>query len=88
MNAKMETVTKKEFLDLDLAFRMNAKRDREAQAIERAMTEDQLLADAKANLLVLRTLHNVPITDAQAEERANNLVAGIMGNYRISRLLP
>lgn len=71
-----------------VAVRVAAKRWREEQAMKRAMTEDQLLADAKANLLVLRTLHNVPITDAQIEERANNLVAGIMGNYRISRLLP
>lgn len=69
-----------------VAVRVAAKRWREEQAMARAMTEDQLLADAKANLLVLRTLHNVPITDAQIEDRARNFVAGIMGNYRIERL--
>lgn len=70
-----------------VAVRVAAKRSREAEAMERAMTEDQLLADAKANLLVLRTLHNVPITDAQIEGRARNFVAGILGSYEV-RLLP
>jgi hypothetical protein len=72
-------------MDHDLAQRAAAKREREAQAMELSLTVDQLLADAKANLLVLRTLHNVPISDAQIEERANNLIQGLIGNYEIKR---
>ena len=68
-----------------VAPRVAAKRAREAEAMERALMVDQLMADAKANLLVLRMMHNVLITDAQIEERAANLVQSMIGNYDIKR---
>lgn len=71
---------------LDLAFRMEAKRNREAVAMERAATEAQLLAELKASLLILRTLYNVPISDQQIEERSNNFITNLTGNYRVERL--
>lgn len=74
--------------DLDLAFRVTAKRAREARALERKATLEQLLADTKANLLILRTLDNIPITDAQIDDRANNLVMALLGSYRIERMKP
>lgn len=71
---------------LNLAFRMEAKRNREAVAMERAATEESLVADIRAGLLVLRTRDNVPISDDQIEERSRNLACGILGNYRVERL--
>lgn len=41
-----------------------------------------LLRDVAAGIRVLRT-YGVDITEAQVMERANNIVAGLLGNYRI-----
>lgn len=74
--------------EMEVARRVAAKRAREAAAMERALTVDALMADIKASLLVLRTLDNVPITDEQIDNRARNLVAGLIGNFKVERLNP
>jgi hypothetical protein len=49
---------------------------------------DSLVGDVVGYLVALREPHygGVPITDEQAWERARNVVAGLIGNYRIERL--
>lgn len=42
-----------------------------------------LIADIAAGIRVLRT-YGVEITEAQVMERANNIAAGLEGNYRIT----
>lgn len=42
-----------------------------------------LIADIAAGIRVLRT-YGVEITEAQVMERANNIVAGIAGNYNVT----
>lgn len=46
----------------------------------------ELMADIAAGLRVLRTRDELPLSEAQIEERARNVVAGLVENYRIERL--
>lgn len=43
----------------------------------------RLLRDVAAGIAVLATRDGVPLTEAQVEERARNIVQGLMGNYDI-----
>ena len=45
-----------------------------------------LMADVSAGLRVLRTRDGVPLTEEAIAERSRNIVAGLVGNYRIERL--
>jgi len=45
-----------------------------------------LMVDVSAGLRVLRTRDGVPLTEEAIAERARNIVAGLVGNYRIERL--
>jgi hypothetical protein len=47
-----------------------------------------LINDVADGILVLRSRDGVPITDAQAQERARNIVAGLLGNYSVRELPP
>jgi hypothetical protein len=42
-----------------------------------------LLRDVAAGIRVLNTMHGMCITEDLIQERANNIVAGLVGNYRI-----
>jgi hypothetical protein len=42
-----------------------------------------LLQDVAAGIRVLQSRDGIPITDEQILERARNIVAGLVGNYRI-----
>jgi hypothetical protein len=46
----------------------------------------QLLEDVAAGIRVLQTRDGVEVSDDQILERARNIVAGLIGNYRISSL--
>ena len=48
----------------------------------------QLLDDVAAGIRVLRTRDGVELSDTQVIERACNIVAGLIGNYRIQSLDP
>ena len=50
------------------------------------LTIGQLMADVSDGLRVLRNRDGVPLSDAQIRDRAANIVAGLVGNYRIERL--
>jgi hypothetical protein len=41
------------------------------------------LADVAAGIRVLATRDGIALTEKQVTERARNIVAGLMGNYRI-----
>jgi hypothetical protein len=45
-----------------------------------------LLEDVAAGIRVLKTRDGVAVTDEQVLERARNIVAGLIGNYRIHSL--
>jgi hypothetical protein len=45
-----------------------------------------LLEDIAAGIRVLQTRDGVPLSDAQIIERARNIVAGLIGNYKIHAL--
>ena len=45
-----------------------------------------LLDDVAAGIRVLQTRDGIALSDAQVLERARNIVAGLMGNYRIQSL--
>jgi len=50
------------------------------------MTRDEMrtmVADVAQGVRVLRTRDGVPLTDAQIADRARNIVAALLGNYRI-----
>jgi hypothetical protein len=49
-------------------------------------TVRQLLEDVAAGIRVLQTRDGVAVSDDQILERARNIVAGLIGNYRISSL--
>jgi len=53
---------------------------------EALVTVAALVSDVSAGLRVLRTRDGVPLTEAQVSDRARNIVAGLIGNYRIERL--
>lgn len=50
------------------------------------ITLRQLLRDVTAGIRVLQTRDGLGLTDAQITERARNIVAGLIGNYRIESL--
>ena len=50
------------------------------------ITLRQLLRDVTAGIRVLQTRDGVGLTEAQINERARNIVAGLIGNYRIESL--
>ena len=50
------------------------------------LTLRQLLRDVTAGIRVLQTRDGVGLTEAQINERARNIVAGLIGNYRIESL--
>ena len=45
-----------------------------------------LLQDVADGIRVLLTRDGIPLSDDQIEERARNIVAGLLGNYRITSL--
>lgn len=45
-----------------------------------------LVADIAEGVRVLRTRDGVPLTDEQVDDRARNIVAGLVGNYAIRSL--
>jgi hypothetical protein len=49
-------------------------------------TVRQLLDDVTAGIRVLQTRDGIALSDAQILERARNIVAGLIGNYRIHSL--
>lgn len=67
----------------DTRARCTAKREREEAARERAAVTAALLSDITAGLLVLRTRDHMEISDRHITERANNIVAALVGNYEI-----
>jgi hypothetical protein len=50
------------------------------------ITLRQLLRDVTAGIRVLQTRDGLDLSDAQITERARNIVAGLIGNYRIESL--
>lgn len=46
-------------------------------------TVRSLLRDVAEGIRVLQTRDGVPLSEDQIEERARNIVAGLLGNYRI-----
>ena len=50
------------------------------------ITLRQLLRDVAAGIRVLQTRDGLDVTEAQITERARNIVAGLIGNYRIESL--
>ena len=50
------------------------------------ITLRQLLRDVSAGIRVLQTRDGMDLSDAQITERARNIVAGLIGNYRIESL--
>ncbi len=50
------------------------------------ITLRQLLRDVADGIRVLQTRDGLHVTEAQITERARNIVAGLMGNYRIEAL--
>jgi len=60
--------------------------DSRRQADEAQATRDALMRDVQSGLRVLRTRDGVPLTEDAIRERAANIVAGLVGNYEISRL--
>lgn len=54
---------------------------RRAEALNRS-----LMDDVSAGLRVLVTRDGVPLTEVAIRERAANIVAGLVGNYQITRL--
>jgi hypothetical protein len=50
------------------------------------ITLRQLLRDVAAGIRVLQTRDGLDLSDAQITERARNIVAGLIGNYRIESL--
>ncbi|HEY2899313.1 MAG TPA: hypothetical protein VGL59_01970 [Polyangia bacterium] len=50
------------------------------------LTLRQLLRDVAAGIRVLQTRDGLDLSEAQITERARNIVAGLIGNYRIEAL--
>jgi len=57
-------------------------RERDPRKDERK-TIGKLLVDVAAGIRVLATRDGIALTEKQVAERARNIVAGLMGNYRI-----
>lgn len=53
---------------------------------EGVATSAALMEDVSAGLRVLVTRDGLPLTEAAIRERAANIVSGLVGNYRITRL--
>lgn len=47
-------------------------------------TVRQLLQDVADGIRVFKTRDNIPLSNEQILERARNIVAGLVGNYKIS----
>jgi hypothetical protein len=45
---------------------------------------DQLVEDIERGIWKLKEIYGVDITPAQANERARNIAAGILGNYALA----
>jgi hypothetical protein len=58
----------------------------EDKAMARADLVSRLIADVKAGILVLATVHGLPVTDEAAQDRANNIVCGVVNNYDVRDL--
>ena len=50
------------------------------------ITLRQLLRDVSAGIRVLQTRDGVDLSETQITERARNIVAGLIGNYRIESM--
>jgi hypothetical protein len=50
------------------------------------ITLRQLLRDVSAGIRVLQTRDGLDLSESQITERARNIVAGLIGNYRIESL--
>jgi hypothetical protein len=50
------------------------------------ITLRQLLRDVAAGIRVLQTRDGLDLSEGQITERARNIVAGLIGNYRIEAL--
>jgi hypothetical protein len=68
--------------------RRRVTRVREPQPTPSLAVARQLLDDVAAGIRVLRTRDGVELSDTQVIERARNIVAGLIGNYRIQSLDP
>ncbi len=60
--------------------------DSRRKADEAQATREALMRDVQSGIRVLRTRDGVPLTDDAIRERAANIVSGLVGNYRITRL--
>lgn len=48
---------------------------------KRADVVDSMVADVKAGILVLASVYGLPVTDEMADDRAKNIVFGLVNNY-------
>ncbi|HVQ52900.1 MAG TPA: hypothetical protein VMS92_22925 [Mycobacterium sp.] len=69
----------------DLARRCQAKRERERAAEDRASIAAELVSDLADMVRVLRTRDGSNVTDAQADERARNMVTHLLSAFRVER---
>ena len=68
--------------------RKDARKDARENTRDNVRQDEQrtigrLLADVAAGIRVLATRDGIALTEKQVIERARNIVAGLMGNYRI-----
>jgi hypothetical protein len=68
--------------------RRDPSRARSKAAAAPAPTVRDLLHDVAEGIRVLQTRDGVMLSEQQIEERARNIVAGLLGNYRIRPLDP
>ena len=66
--------------------RREAARSRHKSALPPAPTVRLLLQDVAEGIRVLQTRDGVELSNEQILERARNIVAGLLGNYRIRAL--
>ena len=64
---------------------MRARDDLAGMVREEAETQKRACEMVAQGIAVLRTLHGVPVTDAMCRERANNIIAGFLGEFIILR---
>jgi hypothetical protein len=57
-----------------------------SSAVDAPPVRSQLYWDIVSGVEIIRSLHGFAITDAQILDRAANIVAGLIGNYKITPL--
>ena len=68
--------------------RRDTSRTRSKASAAPAPTVRSLLHDVAEGIRVLQTRDGLQLSEQQIEERARNIVAGLLGNYRIRPLDP